>query len=89
MSIDQFKTYEAHAWLKSNSEINNQLSAEKWIDDLLWRINTSTRWISNPKELMAKVRWDKDLNKVYERSNSLDDKEKEEMLFIFKNHLPS
>lgn len=88
MSIE-FKTYEAHAWLKSNSEINNQLSAERWIDDLLWRMNTSTRWITNPNELMAKIRWDKDLNGTFVRIDSFKDAEKEEMLSIYKKYLPS
>lgn len=89
MSIDQFKTYEAHAWLQQNNEINKQLSAEKWIDNLLWRINKSTRGINNPIELMIKVRWDKELSNVYERTDSLDDKNKDEMLSIFKKYLPS
>nr|MDD3720190.1 hypothetical protein [Candidatus Gracilibacteria bacterium] len=89
MSIDQFKTYEAHAGLQQNNEINKQLSAEKGIDNLLGRINKSTRGINNPIELMIKVRGDKELSNVYERTDSLDDKNKDEMLSIFKKYLPS
>lgn len=78
--------FTAHAGLKSNSEIKNQMKAEKSMDYLSYIVDFSSKWVNTVWKMMAFVRVRPELDKEYQIINSYSEADKRWILDIFKNH---